>query len=192
MTPRKSKKDELTQEMILDTAREIFVKKGYKETSMRVIAKELNCSHGAIYYYFKDKAELLYAIINADFQLLNNLIDTILQSNKSNGEKLRAILFSYLQFGLENKSHYEVMFLMKREGGGSESGPNVSYEKFAHALHQLGGGTISIKQIWSVFLALHGFVSQYCWTNQTFEDVKQLAESHVDFIWKGLNLEEMM
>lgn len=63
MSPRKSGHPELTREMIMDAARDLFVQKGYQHVSMRQIAKELNYSHGAIYYHFKNKAELFYALV---------------------------------------------------------------------------------------------------------------------------------
>lgn len=55
MAPRKSAEQELSREMIMDRARELFVTKGYQHVSMRQVAKELNCSHGAIYYHLKIK-----------------------------------------------------------------------------------------------------------------------------------------
>lgn len=40
--------------------------------------------------------------------------------------------------------------------------------------------------IWSVFLSLHGFVAHYCGSGQTFEELKGLAQVHVEFISKSL------
>ena len=59
MSPRKAVKQELTREMIMNVARNLFVQQGYQHTSMRKIATELGYSHGSIYYHFKNKAELL-------------------------------------------------------------------------------------------------------------------------------------
>lgn len=59
MAPRRIVLEELSREKILFTAAEMFVKEGYKVVSMRKIALALGYSHGAIYYHFKDKAELI-------------------------------------------------------------------------------------------------------------------------------------
>ena len=58
MTPRKAVDNELTKEMIMDTARELFAEQGFQHVSMRKIAQSLGYSHGALYYHFKNKAEI--------------------------------------------------------------------------------------------------------------------------------------
>lgn len=41
MSPRRAVKQELTREMIMNVARNLFVQQGYQHTSMRKIATEL-------------------------------------------------------------------------------------------------------------------------------------------------------
>ena len=48
-----------TKEDILITARELFNEYGYKNISMRDIAKKLNISVGNLTYYFKKKEDLI-------------------------------------------------------------------------------------------------------------------------------------
>jgi len=48
-----------TREKILDLACRIFREKGYKETKVSDITKELNIGKGTFYFYFTDKRELL-------------------------------------------------------------------------------------------------------------------------------------
>ncbi|MBE1554957.1 AcrR family transcriptional regulator [Filibacter limicola] len=62
MPSHKSASQELTKGMIVQNARTLFVEKGFQGVSMRSIAKEVGCTHGALYYHFKNKAELFYAI----------------------------------------------------------------------------------------------------------------------------------
>ena len=83
MSPRKSVQQELTREMIMDAARDLFVKNGYQHVSMRQIAKELNYSHGAIYYHFQNKAELFYALVEEHFGLLEQELDRIMSEQTS-------------------------------------------------------------------------------------------------------------
>ncbi|MBR8644062.1 TetR/AcrR family transcriptional regulator [[Brevibacterium] frigoritolerans] len=44
------------------------------------MAKSLDCSHGAIYYHFKNKAEIFYSLVKTDFSVLNSSIDDIILS----------------------------------------------------------------------------------------------------------------
>ena len=66
-----------------------------------------------------------------------------------------------MKFGLNNQSHYEIMFLIKDEEVKNyiNQGPNQTYEKFAQNVHSLCEKNINIQEIWSLFLSLHGFVT---------------------------------
>ncbi len=189
MSPRKAVQHELTREMIMDAAHDLFVSKGYQHVSMRQIAKELEYSHGAIYYHFKNKAELFYALVEEHFQMLDQILDHIMQQDISPREKLNKVLIGYIEFGLTHQSHYEIMFLIKDEEVRNfiNQGPNESYEKFAQSIYLLGERKVSIKEIFSIFLSLHGFVSHYCHHVNTYEEVKELAESHVNFLLKAID-----
>ncbi|MDQ0162672.1 TetR/AcrR family transcriptional regulator [Aeribacillus alveayuensis] len=189
MTPRKITGEELTQEKIINVAREHFVQKGYNQVSMRQIAKELNCSHGAIYYHFKNKAELFYAIVQADYAFLDQLlIQTLTKSYRSDEEALKEILLTFIHFGLTYKSHFEFMFLTKNSEMEPyfETGPNESYQRFAEAVAKLVPNTLSPSKIWCLFLALIGFVTKYVYSDTSYEEVKNLAKEYTSFLIRGL------
>ncbi len=188
MSPRKAVAQELTKEMIMEAARELFRKKGYQQVSMRQIAAELGYSHGAIYYHFKNKAELFYAMIETDFKLLDQWLDNVIKQEMDNESKLKEVLLAFIRFGLSHKSQYELMFLLADEEVKSyvNNGPNKSYEKFAQALIQHSSRKITIQQTWSIFLSLHGFVSHYCRCNEIYDNVENLARIHVNFILKSI------
>ncbi|RFU62883.1 TetR/AcrR family transcriptional regulator [Peribacillus glennii] len=190
MTPRKSVETELSRERIMDTARSLFVKEGYQSVSMRKIAKELDYTHGAIYYHFENKAELFYALVKEDFSLLDGVLEKILRQDFGEREKLRKILLGFIEFGLTHPNHYEIMFLTRDEDVQShlKKGPDQSYELFAHAIYELCGRKVNMKTIWSIFLSIHGFAAVYCRSGQTYEDVSDLAESHVSLLLKAIDM----
>ncbi len=190
MSPRKAASDELTKEAIITVARDLFVKEGYAAASMRKIADILHCSHGAIYYHFKNKAQLFYEMVEADFQKLNRELQNVLaEPAESNEQKLYNILYRYIEFGLTHQKHYELMFLIKDDDVKSylQEGPSKSYLHFAQSINSLSPKPLSIKEIWSIFLSLHGFVTHYCKSETSFEEVKELASSHVSFLIKAIS-----
>lgn len=189
MAARKAVDQELTRERILDAARDLFVTHGYRNVSMRQIGRELGYSHGSIYYHFKNKAELFYALVREGFRLLDAKFHTIMEQELAAEEKLAAIMLGLIEFGLTHQSHYEIMFLIKDEEVKSylQQEPYQSYEKFAGAVHELSGRKADVAKIWSVFLALHGFVSHYYKTEMRFEDAKPAAVIHVHFLIRALN-----
>lgn len=57
------KKNHLEKEKIIEVAADLFGEKGFSATSIRDIAHGLNASIATLYYYFKNKEDLLYTII---------------------------------------------------------------------------------------------------------------------------------
>ena len=57
------KEGEVRRREILIAARELFVKKGYEQTSVNDILKIVDIAKGTFYYYFASKEEVLEAII---------------------------------------------------------------------------------------------------------------------------------
>lgn len=179
---------ELTKDIIMDTARDLFVKNGYQHVSMRQIAKELGCSHGSIYYHFKNKAELFYALVANHFDLLEHRLDEILNRKIDNRDKIKEILLGFIEFGLTHQSHYEIMFLTKDEDVRNylNEKPMLVYEKFAKSIHSLSDQKLLLQDIWTIFISLHGFVSYYMEHVDNYEDVKDAARYHVNFLLKGI------
>jgi TetR/AcrR family acrAB operon transcriptional repressor len=61
---RRSKEDALaTRNLILDVAEQVFLQRGVSRTSLQEIAQTAGLSRGAIYWHFKDKADLFNAIM---------------------------------------------------------------------------------------------------------------------------------
>jgi AcrR family transcriptional regulator len=111
---RKREKERLRLE-ILDAARELFVAEGYENVSMRKIAERIEYSPTTIYLYFKDKSELLQEICEASFEKLG---DEIVKSQELGGtplEILRRGMMAYIDFGLNNPHHYDVVFISPKE-----------------------------------------------------------------------------
>ncbi len=188
MSSHKSNSRELTKALILQEARTLFIEKGFQEVSMRNIAKEVNCTHGALYYHFKNKAELFYAIVEEDFSTLNNLLEETVKGSEGNSEKLTAIFLCFIEFGLNNQRQYEFMFVARNSevDGLSQEAAFLSYQKFAEAVQALSKKRLAIKDIWSAFLALHGFIVHHRGFIDNYEEAKVSAEAHVNFILKGL------
>lgn len=112
ITERKERTKESIKNKILDAAKELFIKKGFSETSMRHIAKKIEYSPTTIYLYFKDKNAIFQAIHDVGFGLLANYMDVL--SNVSNPiERLKAMGRVYIKFALENKELYELMFIIE-------------------------------------------------------------------------------
>jgi len=189
MVARRASEQSLTRNMIMDASRYLFTEKGYQYVSMRQIAKELKCSHGAIYYHFKNKAELFYALVSDHFRKLDAKIKEIVGKDMNNTEKLRQILLGFIEFGLTHQSHYEIMFMIKDDEVRTfiNQGPMKTYAFFARKVASLSERRLSAREIWSIFLSLHGFVSHYLKHVLDFNEVKSAAEFHVEMLMKWVS-----
>jgi AcrR family transcriptional regulator len=191
---RKAVEQELSRERILCAARELFVEYGYRAVSMRKIAQELGYSHGSIYYYFQDKADLFYALVVEDFNLLLAKQKELLHRIRHRDvEALKLLMLEFIRFGLDNPHHYEIMFLMRdselRRFPRTEQAQSL--DMFASIVKdavssQPGREHLHFMLPWNLFMALHGFISYCIHYNQSYEEVETLAEQHVSLLCRAL------
>jgi AcrR family transcriptional regulator len=107
--PRAPERQE-TRDLILDVAREMFVKEGIEAVTMRAIAKKVEFTPTAIYHHFRDKHALLRELCDNDMRALAR---AFLRIGKIEDpiDRLRRIGQTYIRFGLENPSHYRFLFM---------------------------------------------------------------------------------
>jgi AcrR family transcriptional regulator len=67
-TPRRKRADgELSRERILDAATEIAAERGYEGTSIALVSAKCGLPASSIYWHFKDKDDLIAAVIERSF-----------------------------------------------------------------------------------------------------------------------------
>ncbi len=109
---RRAREKERLRADILDAARELFVKEGYENVSMRRIAEKIEYSPTTIYLYFRDKAELLQSICEETFGALTRQFEEISKAVSDPVERLRMIGRAYIDFGLKHPNQYRLTFMM--------------------------------------------------------------------------------
>jgi AcrR family transcriptional regulator len=67
-------RDETIVHEIIDTARELFKKSGFKKTTMGDIARSMGKAKSSLYYYYPSKEDIFEAVIYAE---MNELLDQI-------------------------------------------------------------------------------------------------------------------
>lgn len=81
---------------ILETAKQLFVERGYHGLAMRQIAEALAVSKAALYYHFKDKEELLLAILEVYLLQIEAIIGQAAEESKNCGERIRFLVGAIL------------------------------------------------------------------------------------------------
>jgi len=112
ITNRKERQKEELKGKILQAARDLFMEKGFEETSIRNIAEKIEYSPTTIYLYFKDKDDIFYALHREGFLLLNQYF-RVLEHVADPYERLKALSKAYINFALENGEFYDLMFIIR-------------------------------------------------------------------------------
>ncbi|WP_236977739.1 TetR/AcrR family transcriptional regulator [Membranihabitans maritimus] len=110
ISDRKERERQELKNRILDAARQLFLDKGVDNTSIRNIAEIIEYSPGTIYHYFKDKNDILHNLHSEGFRQLRSRM-TVLEAVSDPIEHLKALGRVYVQFGLENRDMYDLMFI---------------------------------------------------------------------------------
>ncbi|GGH13354.1 TetR/AcrR family transcriptional regulator [Paenibacillus segetis] len=187
---RRAVEQELSRERIMDAARHLFITKGYRGISMRSIGQHLGYSHGSLYYHFKEKAELFYAIVVQDFNLLSQLCHQVTKQAPSEGlTKVEQLMLEFIKFGLEHPYQYEIMFMLRDEEILSycrneqakcfdmfECLVRQFLQEECHPLEHTPSFPLSM------FLGMHGFISFYIQDRLTFEEILPAAVAHVKML----------
>jgi AcrR family transcriptional regulator len=109
---REQEKEELRQ-MILRVAGTLFLELGYDRFSMRRVAEEIGYSVATLYLYFRDKDELLFAIVDTGFSRFIQQLTNEATSNDDPWTRLEKLAQAYLSFGLRNPVYYQLMFVWR-------------------------------------------------------------------------------
>ena len=112
ISTRKERQKEELRTKILEVAKALFIERGYEETSIRNIAERIEYSPTTIYLHFKDKDDIFYALHQEGFLLLNQYF-RVLQNVADPFERLKAITKAYIDFALENREFYDLMFISR-------------------------------------------------------------------------------
>jgi AcrR family transcriptional regulator len=100
-----------TKQKLINVTRQMIDMSGVDSVSMRDLGKEMNLSRSAVYVYFKNKEDLLAAIVTEDFQMLKGQIDKLTQEITDSRRLVYEVLFAFYDFGINNQEHYKLMFL---------------------------------------------------------------------------------
>lgn len=191
---RRAVERELSRERILEAARHLFITKGYRAISMRSIGQHLGYSHGSLYYHFKEKAELFYAIVVEDFERLAHLLIQAMDKASSGGlSKVEHLMLEFISFGMDHPHQYEIMFMIRDEEVLSycRSEQGRCFELFSSIIRQHltdEGCNLEDKHDLplTLFLSMHGFISYYIQDRLTFDEVMPAALSHVKLMCRNL------
>jgi len=104
-------------ERLIEAAIELFWAKGYADTNTRDIAEACGVSPGAMYFYYKSKAELLYRVLQVTHARMESAyLRALAEAGENPAHQLRALVAAGAWFHAAHReeggvSHREFKFL---------------------------------------------------------------------------------
>ena len=99
-----------TRVEILKSAAKAFRKLGYHGATVEQIAAALHMKKGNLYYYFKNKEDILFACHQYSLDRLTQLLDEIEHSDRPADDKLRRLIVAFVHTILD-ELHGTALFL---------------------------------------------------------------------------------
>jgi AcrR family transcriptional regulator len=91
----RQRNQDIKRDAVLQTAAHMFLEQGYRRTSMSELAKRLQITKPALYYYFRNKEEILVECYRAGITLIETLLDKALVSRGTGLDKVKAYIEAY-------------------------------------------------------------------------------------------------
>lgn len=92
MNSNKVKKSEETKNYIYKGAIDLFERKGFEQTTIKDLTRELGISQGILYYHFKSKDDVLIHYFRQLHVETSKRVEGVLASNKSSGVKVLSVI----------------------------------------------------------------------------------------------------
>lgn len=100
------------REEICAVATRLFARHGLEGTTMRAIAKAMGVSTMAPYHYFKDKDEILAAVLQRAFERFVDVLENVGSPEGRAIDRVHAKCHAYSKLAREEPGIYRVMFEM--------------------------------------------------------------------------------
>lgn len=128
-SPRQRYRNEL-RAIILEAAREAFLRDGFESLSMRTLADRIGCSHGNLYLHFKNKEALFDSLVDESYQQFVDGFRRLLEAGRADDpvSLVRSLGHAYVEFGLRNPGAYEFVFVLRRPGAARRRRAQVGYD----------------------------------------------------------------
>ena len=149
---------------VLDASRRLLLEQGFDHVSMRKIAAEVGCKASTLYYYFRNKEEIVEALVEEGIRLHYRISREIASKHANPMLRFEALLWTSLEFGLNNPALFEILVMAPGAGG---DGPARGYPMMpghdlaAEALRESAAqGLASVEDAGVTCAACFGFPSR--------------------------------
>lgn len=184
----------MTRDDILDTAAQVFRRKGFHGASMADIAEALDVQKASLYHHVKSKQEILLALLDRALSMLIDHIAEISSQTLPPDEKLRQMIRGYLSALSENADLTAVLLFEHRSLDKKTHTRHVPQRDKFEALWRdvLNEGVkTKVFELKDINLATRALMGVMNWTLTWYQpngekSIEQIADDYSDFMLKGM------
>jgi len=97
-------------EQLLEAAETVIARVGYEAVTMGEVAQAAGCATGTLYLYFKDKQQLVMALVERHGRIFRDRVKASMAGTADPMEKLRRSTRTALEYFAENRNYFKVLF----------------------------------------------------------------------------------
>jgi len=144
MSPRTPEENEKIRQKrkieIINTALKLFAEQGYHKTTISEIAKETGMSKGLLYNYFKNKEDLLKAVVIHNYQEASDQLFQLFQNKMkelSHDELLRVIIEAFFVMMKEYEPMWKLSISLSMQIGDMPEIKNLMFKIFNDSFERI-------------------------------------------------------
>lgn len=156
-----------TGDRLVEAAAALLDDGGEAAVTLRAVAKAVGVSHNAPYRHFADRAALLAAVAELDFEALTGAFTSIDRSGRKPLAKVKSVLDAFVVYGETYPARYRLLFSdphIASRGGTLEAAALRSFSAFAkiiaaaQASGDISAAIPTAKLTGLVFATVHGLL----------------------------------
>lgn len=141
---------------LIDCARAEFLEKGYEKASLRTICKNADVTTGALYFFFKNKADIFETIVSGKAQRLMQLVERQTEAELGGSSRSAVYQHELSEYLCRNKD--EVHILLNGSKGTRYESFSKEYiaaaAKGFFAFYDKCGGTAEYRDIMRIIVSM--------------------------------------
>ena len=103
------------KEKLLESSRRLLFEEGYRNFSLRKVARDVGVTATSIYLHFDSKDHLLHTLMEESIAKLNNQLHDAVIELYDPIKKLEALAHEYVNFALENPREYQILYMVSSD-----------------------------------------------------------------------------
>lgn len=107
--------EENLKDRLLESSRRLLFEGGYRNFSLRKVARDVGVSATSIYLHFDGKDHLIHTLMEESIEMLNNLLHKSVKDVAGPINKLEVLARVYINFALEHPRRYQILYMVSSD-----------------------------------------------------------------------------